>query len=75
MFVLNENESEALAYNDITSVSVAEKKEGFLVKAESKEKTIVLVRFKEQPRLGPIISSMWYANIRGAAKWQYSDPA
>lgn len=73
MFVLNEDESEALAYNDITSVSVMETKEGFLVKVESDETAMVLARFNDRPKLGAIITSMWYANSRGMAKWKYSD--
>lgn len=73
MFVLNENESEALAYNDITSISVVETKAGFLIKVESEENAMVLARFNDRPKLGAIISSMWYANLRGKAMWKIGD--
>lgn len=74
MFIVNEDETMAVAYHDITSLSVERLNGCYVVKADTSNDAIVLVRFKEQPRLGAIISSMWYANIRGAAKWQYNEP-
>lgn len=74
MFIIDEDEVNAVDYNSITSLSVDKFSKGYVVRAETPNDAIVLARFKGQPRLGAIISSMWYANIRGSASWQYNDP-
>ena len=74
MFIIDENGKYAIKYDNIISLSVVNFPNEYAVKAETPDEAIILVRFKSKPRLDAIISSMWYANIRGAAKWQYNDP-
>lgn len=73
MFVLNEDESLAVPYNDIIFMRVKKEGEGYIVLGHTENVEVPIAKFDSKPKLGVIITSMWYANLRGMAKWKYSD--
>lgn len=74
MFVLNEDESLAVPYNDIIFMRVKKEGEGYIVLSHTENVEVPIAKFDSKPKLGAIIASMWYANMRGMAKWKYNDP-
>lgn len=73
MFIMDEREEYAVEYHNITSVSIVKLAKEYAVKADTPNDAIILVRFNDKPKLGAIITSMWYANLRGMASWKFND--